>query len=106
MPFDGQIPAVQEQLDLSGGKWPHGQDIGLGYHRPGESVGPRGDHEVVSRIAADQPLYPCSDGAAVFLACDLIEAVQQDHALAAAQLPLPPAIGLAAGSGSCAAASA
>ena len=97
VPFGGQVPAVQELLDLLGGKRPHGQDVGVSYHWPGESVGPGGDHEMISRVTADLPLYPCGDDAAVLLARDFVQPVEQDHAPAAKQLPLPPALGLAAG---------
>ena len=91
MPFGGQVPAVQEELDLIRRERPDHEDIGLGGQRAGEAVGPGGDHEVVARVGGDLPLDPVGHGEAVVGAGDLIKAVEQDQAPAAAQLALPPA---------------
>ena len=47
-------------------------------------------------VGGDLPLDPVRHGEAVLGAGDLVQAVEQDQAPAAAQLALPPAVGLAA----------
>ena len=51
---------------------------------------------MVARVGGDLPLHPVGDGEAVIGAGDLVKAVEQDQAAAAAQLALPPAARLAA----------
>ena len=60
------------------------------------SEGPGGDHEGVAGIGRDLPLDPVGHGAPVLGACQLVKAVEQRQAPAAAQLALPPAARLLA----------
>ena len=96
VPFRGQAPAIQEELHLLGRKRPDHKDVRLRGQRSRKAEGPGGDHEVVARIGGDLPLDPVGNREAVVVSGDLIKAVEQDQAPAAAELALPPATGFLA----------
>src|ERR1022692_3990885 len=87
VPLGGQVPAVHKQLDLICRERPDHEDTGLSGQRVRETVRPRGDHEMVTRVCGDLPLDPVGHSEVV----NLIQAVEQDQTPAAAQLALPPA---------------
>src|SRR6516165_9884263 len=91
VPLGGQVPAVQKELNLICRKRPDHENIGLIGQRARKTVGPGGNHEVVARVSGDLPLDPVGHSEAVVGAGNLIQAVEQDQAPAAAQLALPPA---------------
>ena len=91
MPLGGQVPAVQKELDLIRRERPDHEDIGLSGQRARDAVDPGSDHEVVTRVSGDLALDPIGHSEAVVDVRNLIKAIEQDHALAAAELALPPA---------------
>jgi hypothetical protein len=84
MPLGGQVPTIQKVSNLSSRKRRNHENIGLSDQQARETEGPRADHEVVTRVSGDLPLDPVSHSAAVVGAGNLIQAVEQDQAPAAA----------------------
>jgi len=84
MPLGGQVPTIQKVSNLSSRKRRNHENIALSDQQARETEGPRADHEVVTRVSGDLPLNPVSHSAAIVGAGNLIQAVEQDQAPAAA----------------------
>src|SRR5579872_7304817 len=97
VPLGSQVPAVKKELNLICRKRPDREDVSLIGQLARETVGPGGDHEVVTWISGDLLPDPVGHGDPIVSTGDLIQAVEQDQAPAAAQLAPPPAAGLPAG---------
>jgi len=93
----GQVPVVEEPLDLGLGEGPDLEDGSAVQGPPPVGVRPRGDDESVSRVGVDLPLDPGEGGGSSLLGRNLIQAVEQHYAPTRRELAVEPSRRLGGG---------